>query len=273
MYVYSFIVMGDMPYEPDHEAQFVRLIEAINLRKPRFVVHVGDLKKGKSPCTDDCFARVKAHLDQLQAPLIFTPGDNDWIDCREAVSGSYCPEERLAHLRALFFSSGQRARDSELGIMRHTEFVENSSWTIGNTTFVTLHTVGKGNNYDDAEFMVRNQANLDWLRVATSVRTERLVIFTHANLWIRSKKNKFQKGYRELISALKNLASDGRKVLVVHGDKHDLLIDQPPLVRGAKSNREELLRIQVMGDDDVRAIEVRTAERARAWLDFRIVGH
>ena len=159
-----------------------------------------------------------------------------------------------------------------LGLARQTGFVENSSWTIGNTVFVALHTVGKGNNSDDKdEFQERNKANLDWLRLATSVRTERLVLFTHANLWVRLSKKKFQKGFRELISALKNLADEGREILVVHGDKHDLIIDQPPLVKEAKSNRKGLLRIQVMGDDDVRAIEVRTAERAHAWLDFRIV--
>lgn len=272
MHEYSFIVMGDMPYEPEHKSKFALLVDAINARAPRFVVHLGDLKKGKSPCTDECFADVKEQLDRVRAPLIFTPGDNDWIDCREAVAGGYRPDERLAHLRNLFFSSEQRLRDGELGVARQREFVENSSWTIGNTVFVTLHTVGKGNNYEDEdEFQARNQANLDWLRLATAVRTERLVLFTHANIWVRSGK-KFQKGYRGLIKMLKDLANDGRKVLVVHGDKHDLIIDQPPLIKDAKSNREGLLRIQVMGDDDVRAVEVRTTERAHAWLDFRIVG-
>ena len=45
-------------------------------------------------------------------PLIYTPGDNEWTDCRPI--SKYDPNERLDRLRQLFFAAprslGQRSR-------------------------------------------------------------------------------------------------------------------------------------------------------------------
>ena len=38
-------------------------------------------------------------------PAIFTPGDNDWVDCDRPKNGSYDSLGRLDYERALFFST------------------------------------------------------------------------------------------------------------------------------------------------------------------------
>src|SRR6476661_3269553 len=56
---FEFVALGDMPYRiPDDYPKFDRLIAAINAAKPVFSIHVGDIKSGGSPCTDDNFRKV-----------------------------------------------------------------------------------------------------------------------------------------------------------------------------------------------------------------------
>ena len=50
---FSFALIGDMPYSPTDSVRFGRLVEEINRAEGlEWVVHVGDIKGGSSPCTD-----------------------------------------------------------------------------------------------------------------------------------------------------------------------------------------------------------------------------
>src|SRR6202162_4245050 len=100
---FSFGVMGDTPYSEREEPHFLRMIERMNAEPLAFVVHVGDFKSGASPCTDALFEKRKAQFNGSKHALIYTPGDNDWTDCRWATRGAMDPIERLAKLRQVFF--------------------------------------------------------------------------------------------------------------------------------------------------------------------------
>ena len=73
-----------------------------------FVAHVGDIKNGSSACTDEYFARIRAAFDTFEHPLVYTPGDNEWVDCHRENNGSYNPLERLDKVREVFFPSPER---------------------------------------------------------------------------------------------------------------------------------------------------------------------
>src|SRR3974390_2079161 len=80
---FVFGVMGDAPYGKGEEKPFVEMIERMNGEPLAFVIHVGDIKAGSnSRCTDDLFLQRKAWFDASTHPLIYTPGDNEWTDCR-----------------------------------------------------------------------------------------------------------------------------------------------------------------------------------------------
>jgi hypothetical protein len=102
-------VIGDVPYGAEQEAIFGDLIDAVNDDpKVRTVVHVGDIKNGSTPCTDERFLSVRAAFDMFKDPVVYTPGDNEWTDCHRPAAGAYNPLERLAALRTMFFAEPGR---------------------------------------------------------------------------------------------------------------------------------------------------------------------
>jgi len=267
---FSFVALGDMPYEEEDHARFDALIERINRLAPAFTVHVGDLKKAKSPCDTACYERALAHFQALDQPLVYTPGDNDWADCGKREAGRYDPLERLATLRRTFFTDRDLA-DSLPGCERqsddsaHANLVENARWSIADTLFLTVHVTGDNNNLGrgaatDREHSARDAANLDWIAAgfqeALHNGADGLVIATHANLWVerdRRPKRRFKdkhqlEGFRQTIKAIRRGAKAfGKPVLVVHGDKHRLIIDQPQTI--SKSDDlplDSVTRVQVM---------------------------
>jgi hypothetical protein len=88
-----FMAIGDLPYTlPADFAAFERLITRINAIKPAFTVHVGDIKRGSTPCSDGHFARILAMFGRFDGPLIYTPGDNEWTDCHRPDNGPHVYE-------------------------------------------------------------------------------------------------------------------------------------------------------------------------------------
>ena len=76
---------GDMPYSPADSVRFGRLVEAINRAEGlEWVVHVGDIKGGSSPCSDGLLQSRFEWFQQFARPFILAPGDNDWTDCHRS---------------------------------------------------------------------------------------------------------------------------------------------------------------------------------------------
>ena len=104
---YDFAVVGDLPYNVFEREHLPALLDQIGAAGNRFVVHVGDIKHGSAPCDDESLTTAFRMLDASPLPLIYTPGDNDWADCRREAAGGFKPLERLAHLREQFFASSR----------------------------------------------------------------------------------------------------------------------------------------------------------------------
>ena len=196
---FAFGVMGDTPYTAREEPVFLEMMARMDAEDLAFVVHVGDIAGGGA-CADALYAKRRAQFDASAHPLIYTPVDNEWTDCRAEKQD---PLERLAKLRQVFFagrfSLGRKRLELfvQEGCVREgpmpcecPALPENRFWTRAGVRFVTLHVVGSNNNVgfdadNDREARCRDEANAAWLEYAVRAsersQTRGLVIFVHAN--------------------------------------------------------------------------------------------
>jgi hypothetical protein len=236
---FSFAVMGDTPYNDREAVQYLRMMKVVDAADVAFVIHVGDIDSGASKCEDELYSRRKAEFDASAHPFIYTPGDNEWTDCRRNKSGHRDSLERLAHLRGVFFASAESLGRTRIATELQSEatpgctaYPENRAWTSGGVRFVTLNIPGSHNNVgfdaaSDAEARCRNAANARWLdRSVTAVESaglRALVVAIQANPWI-GEKHEYDGLLAQLGDAARRLA---KPVLFVHGDTHTYRVDAP----------------------------------------------
>lgn len=209
---FEFAAIGDMPYGAEAVAEMALLIEEMNRDEGlSFVVHVGDLKSGATPCEDAILDGRRQLFDASAHPFVYLPGDNEWVECHLTIAGGYDPIERLQRLRQVFWSDGFSLGRSRMALVRQSEataipafapYAENVRWIVGGVVFVTLNMPGDNNglgqSFDgdsgragepvqalDDEFPTRNAANLAWLEaafdLAEAIEAAAVVVFIQAN--------------------------------------------------------------------------------------------
>jgi hypothetical protein len=183
-HTYAIGLWGDLPYSSTQASSGVpNLIADMNGQDLAFTAHDGDLKSGSSECTDAVYTQALAYFNSLRAPAVFTPGDNDWVDCDR--TAGYNDRVQLDKERSLFFSTpftlGQHRFRQEVqltppcvGANGSAPCVENRRWTLGGVTYATLNVQGTCNNLcdsakglgdaDPAEYAARNAADIAWLQ-------------------------------------------------------------------------------------------------------------
>ena len=185
---------GDEFYNPDPvtKAQTIdQTIASMNARHLDFTVFVGDTKNGSSECTDQAIGQdVIDIFDRLDAPTMYSLGDNEWTDCHRTNNGSYDPLERLAFLRQTFFNKNFTQGLDPIAVVRQGElgkaYSENSRFVKNHVEFVAVHVPGSNNNLvatakqctnksnrtqadcdaATAEYQARNVQNVTWLKDA-----------------------------------------------------------------------------------------------------------
>jgi hypothetical protein len=236
-----------------------------------FAVHLGDIKHGSAPCTDELLAARKAMLDATPVPIVLVPGDNDWTDCHREAAGRFDPVERLAKIRLLFHggdtSLGRRtirlARQS--ADPRFRAYRENARWMAGGIVFVTLNVPGSNNNLGrtrsaDAEHDQRMKANFEWLHEAVkraeAPDADGLVVLAHADPRFERPARKVD-GYAAYREALRTQAGGLRKpMLLVHGDGHRYRVDQPLFDRTTGAPIAGFTRVEVFGSPAVNWVRI-----------------
>ncbi len=190
-------LFGDLPYGAVAKTQYPALLSDLNAHNLAFSVFDGDLKAGgDGACTDDLYTTALGHFNSLSAPLIFTPGDNDWTDCWGRYgpgTGGFDPEERLSHERKLYFSTPRSLGERTIALARQSDapgpysaYSENARWRKGPVVYATLNVQGSNDNFahldnaedvgaapytrspaeiarQDAEHTARLAADLQWL--------------------------------------------------------------------------------------------------------------
>jgi hypothetical protein len=306
---YAIGLWGDMPYSTEQAMVGVpNLIADMNGQRLAFTVHDGDLKSGSSECTNAVYAQSLGYFRSLQAPAIFTPGDNDWVDCDR--NPAYSSRERLDYERGLFFGTpftlGQRRLRQEvqterlcLGVAGAVPCVENRRWSIGNVMYATLNVQGSCNNLcdtapDPAEYVARNDANIRWLletfERASRRRAVAVMLFTQANPgWDMSDPTRAPlrnpttlaqadgqpDGFIDFLTALREeVIAFGKPVAYVHGDSHYFRVDKPFLdIRGHRL--ENFTRVETFGDNqqngnnDIHWLKVLVSPRSREVFSYQ----
>lgn len=274
---FSFVALGDMPYNlPDDYAKFDRLIAAVNTLKPAFTLHMGDIKSGALPCSDEVLKKSYDQIQTFEGALVYTIGDNEWIDCHRKAAGSYNPRERLAKLREMFFASpakslGKTPLDVESQALLMPEFstyVENTRFAKNGVMFLTAHVPGSNNGFEAQdlegvkEFFARDKANIAWIEAgfakAKADNAKAVVLFMQAEFDESRFQNGAmprQSGFTNTLDAIEAGAKSlGKPVLLIHGDEHYFSI--APLKNSKGKPIPGVNKLMVYGDTLVHAVRV-----------------
>lgn len=237
---FTFAAVGCMPYarHQGSTAAFARVIAEINRRTPAFTVHLGDILGSDERCTDELLLRRRAEFDSFESALVYTPGDNEWTDTHSEKAGRFNPLERLARIRALFFSEERSRGRRPLPLVTqrrdpaHRSFVENARWTIGGVMFATVHVVGSHNNHQTVvpgaieEWRMRDAADAAWVKqVFTAARegsAPGVALFFQADPFAADRgRPDYDAGFVTFLRTVESEArAFGRPVLLVHADEH-----------------------------------------------------
>lgn len=268
---FRFIALGDMPYGEPAEVYppFEALIGAVNARAPSLVVHVGDIKSGGTPCSDEMLTDQLAFMNRFSAPVIYTPGDNEWTDCHRKGAGGFDPLERLAFIKRTFFAAPERslgAAPVAVESQAASGYPENTRLMHEGVMFVAAHVVGSNNNFEvrspeaAAEFFARDAASTTWLKesFAAAAGAEAVVLAIHANMF-EFDFNEFGKegwlrhsGFANFGEALQaEAAAFGKPVLLIYGDSHIFRLTRP-----LRKTAPNVLALEVFGAADMHAVEV-----------------
>lgn len=274
---FSFVALGDMPYNiPADYQKFDRLIAAVNRMKPAFTIHVGDIKSGSQPCSDEIFQKTLDQFQTFDGALVYTPGDNEWTDCHRRQAGGFDPRERLKRVRQMFYpdpgkSLGKTpvAVESQGKLMpEFSAYVENSRFEKNGVLFIGIHVVGSNNGFEAIdpeaakEFFERDKANVAWLdagfRRAQEIGAKAVVVFMQAEFDQARFPNGSmprQSGFTNVLDAIdKGATAFGKPVLVVNGDEH--FIELKPLKNSRGKPIANVLKLMVYGENDVHAVRV-----------------
>lgn len=267
---FTFVALGDAPYGEPAEVYptYETLIKTINDRAPKLVIHVGDIKSGSTPCSDELLLAQLAYMNTFVAPVLYTPGDNEWTDCHRKNAGAFDPLERLAFVRKSFFPVAKTlgAAPMDVTSMAAEGYPENARMMMNDVMFMTAHNVGSNNNFEPrdvnavTEFMARDAANVKWLdeSFAAAKDSKALVLGIQADMfefdwnefgdetWLR------HAGFINFGNKLIELsAAYGKPVLLVYGDSHMYHESRP-----FPTKAPNVLALEVPGEKLMHAVEV-----------------
>ena len=213
-------LIGDTGYSSAEGATLLKVRAQMGTYNLAFVTHDGDTKSGSTPCSDSHDTAVYNVFNGFPMPFIYTPGDNEWTDCANALT-------RIAALRRIFFSTDMSLGTTKIPLTRQgPTYVENARWTKGGVVFATLDVPGpSGKSPSAGETSARHAANLAWLNAAFD-QAETTKAPAVMIIWQDDPFNGSSDA--SLVAALKTRTTTFAKpVVLVHGDSHRFTIDHP----------------------------------------------
>ena len=276
----SFAVFGDGPYYLAAEKRVDVLLGDVAAAGPDFFLHVGDIDG--TTCTDASYERRRRQLeDRLPAtmPVVYTPGDNEWSDCDDP---GMDPLERLDALRGVFFEGEWAERNRRLPgyVSQDGAYPENVRFELGSVVVATAHIVGSRNGTQrfrgrtaahDSAVEDRTAAAVAWVGAAFERAAELsspvVVIAFHGAPF---EDDEFAPFIAALAAGAEAAAGWGGRVLLIHGDWHELTWDRPLRHPATGEVLENVRRLQTFGDPDVGWVHVIVDTAAATPADARI---
>ncbi len=271
---YSFAVFGDMPYDAEERAEIPGMLREMGTLGARFAVHVGDIKSGSEPCSDELYADRKQLFGQALLPVILVPGENDWLACQRRTTGKHDPAERLQTLRDIFFSKSVIAATTGLVVEQQGQVdfafganMEHLRWRQGPVLYFTLNVPGNNNNWGNGaigsqEYQTRMAAARDWIEksfmLAEREALRGVVILAHADpdfeAWAEDKP---ARGFSELLGARRRALDTYKgEILYIHGDTHVMRSDRP-LIGADGQPIQRFRRVEVYGSPILGWVELK----------------
>ncbi|WP_411374418.1 metallophosphoesterase [Arthrobacter sp. MPF02] len=293
---FTFGVIGDIPYGDAEIAKFPARIQDINAdSKLKFVAHVGDIKNGSSVCSDQYFTNIRKDFDTFTHPLVFTPGDNEWVDCHRTNNGTYNPLERLDKLREVFFNEPGKTLGATMPVKTQEDLglPENVRFTQNRVAFSVLNIQGSNNSLQPwtglgettptpeqlAEVEHRTDAVLAQIRETFDEAERRnnraVVLMTQADMFDPSLLSaatanpEIMSGFREIVQAIvEETNSFDAPVYLINGDSH-VFAENQPLAEGSPW-------LDIYGQpaaDDLQRVTVDGSANATNYVRFTVAGN
>lgn len=300
---FDFALIGDMPYTPEDEVRFERLVRDVNGHRPRieWVLHVGDLRGGgRSPCSNEVLSSRFALMQRFVGPFVLTPGDNDYLDCRKTD-----PHERLAYLRKLFFPDPDRTTggkpmrvESQSRRSGFESYVENVMWEKKGVLFATIHALGVDRQPDPHPDLTaaRNAAAIAWIEAvfarAREIDSPGVFLATQVDPWMVTGPPAVARlvcrgapgsespclaprgGIEPLYAAFERaVAAFGKPVVLATGDLHYFRVDKPLLVDRTRADEdprtlERFTRVEAFGSPYIHWVRIGVDPRDRDVFSF-----
>lgn len=219
----TFYAMGDVPYAPGEDVLLPQQVAKLP-KDGEFVIHVGDIKSGKTACDEAVYQKISGMLGKSVSPVFIIPGDNEWNDCMKPAEAWKFWDQ--------YFMRFDRRWQHRLPVFRQLEHEENFSFVKGNVLFVGVNVVG-GRIHDAAEWKQRHAETLDWVRrnlKRSGETVSSMVIFGHAKP--AAKHDDFFGPFNE------DAKKFNKPILYLHGDGHRWIYDRPFAAKN-------ILRVQV----------------------------
>jgi hypothetical protein len=201
-----------------------------------FLVHLGDWNDiATDPsCAQTNFQTIADFYSASSVPVYWTVGDNEYNDCPDPTGALQLWKNTFVGYETRHWQPPpwKVYRQGEVSTL-YASFTENLSFAQGQVAYVMLNIVGS-KTHDEAEFMLRYKANLDWVDFAYNVfkdSAKTFVIFAHAAPDNENRSNK--SFYGELFTAM------GKKYL----DKTFVLVNRGTGKWGIKENYEGITNL------------------------------
>lgn len=264
---FTIALTGDMPYDAKGVLEVPNIIADINNNpKVDFTLFDGDTMSGKGDkCTDAAYPALKTNFfDKFTRPIIYSVGDNEWVDCDRAVKGGFDPLTRLALVRSNFFqdatgayiSLGGKFKGTTPKVLHDTVYPEMQMFSYKGITFIVPHVPGSANNAavaqptfktyndtatdgNDAEYKARDAANVAWIAKgfakAKADESVGVIVLIQANMdWegysrdAAAPNNENTAAFAATKQALlTGTLAFGKPVLLQNGDEHWYQVDMP----------------------------------------------
>lgn len=289
---FSFGLWGDMPYQRNgDDPKIPALIKSINQSNIAFSIYDGDIKDGSSRCTADIYFSALTMFGQINKPVVYVPGDNEWTDCHRLNNGGYDALERLAYLRKTMFGAPGSLGKRQLALQHQgkpgEKFVENTRFSHHKIVFAGFNVPGSNNNKildekdctnksartaaqceaGNAEHAERDAANVQWLQQAFQAAKDQkargLVLVFQGDPGfdlpetesVDESKAPEVSGYRNFIGAIVAQTEQfAGQVLLVHGDTHFFKVDKP--LYSPSKVLPNLTRLQTFGSPHIHWVRV-----------------
>lgn len=218
-----FSVMGDVPRSEEEKTILKEQISKHNkYSSAQFVIHVGDIKSGKTACDEENFEQVAGYLKKFKVPVFIIPGDNEWNDCGN-------PKNAWNNW-IKYFNKFEQNWEIPFDVSRQDNYPVNFSFTKSNVLYIGINLVG-GRIHDQVEWDEMQINAAQWIDDQTTRNNvDAVIIFAQAS--------PDEKHVLFAEQFTKSINDFGKPVLFIHGDGHVWLYNESYLV-------PNMIRVQV----------------------------